>query len=293
MSVSGSHQNPDDGTPCPYNFTKPACAIAEPQTPRDLSTPGGMLAEGKKTPKAATLTEAQADFLPLANVHFHLGAEHRSNAYYNDTDSRAYDALNPSLLQRGSGAGEVRPGFMCETACLSESQMAPYTFRHCKGDVQVGKSYEVHYVHSSAGYSAEDLNGVDIDGIDDGLGGAANGRGMLNPMIVVQGQVFQIVNGADNVTDLLHGWTVVGHENSVMYSGSTTGTSHNNEVCSPYVITWHVDTACHRVSPEAFDNLCRQMDEKYKLVEDLYPHGSRILVDPEWVVKAEYVLPLA
>lgn len=35
--------------------------------------------------------------------------------------------------------------------------------------------------------------------------------------MVVQGQVFQIVNGGPVVEDLLNGWTVVGHANTVMY----------------------------------------------------------------------------
>jgi len=35
------------------------------------------------TSKAATLTDAQADFLSLVNVHFHLGVEHKSDAYKN------------------------------------------------------------------------------------------------------------------------------------------------------------------------------------------------------------------
>ena len=51
------------------------------------------------------------------------------------------------------------------------------------------------------------------------VAGAANGRGLLNPMVVVQGQIFQIVQGGPTVNDMLHGWTVVGHENSVMYPG--------------------------------------------------------------------------
>ena len=166
--------------------------------------------------------------------------------------------------------------------------------------MQVGKSYEIHYVHSSAGMDNDAtvpwhmLGGkvcffgavfstlqsfqddVNADLLADGLGGerrmlisavtssgsrllhsgfavfrahagAANGRGLLNPMIVVQGQIFQIVNGAATVDDMLHGWTVVGHDNSVMYPGSTTGQSHDNEVCSPYSITWHVDKDCHQV----------------------------------------------
>jgi len=273
---------------CPYNFNKPACNTAEPQAPRDLTTG----AQGLMSPKAATLTEEQSTSLPLVNVHYHLGAEHKSDEYSDDTDSVAYDAATRRLSSDRRLGSDPRPGFMCSTQGFTDVQLAPYTFQYCKGDVQVGKSYEIHYVHSSAGYSAEQLVGADIDGMDDGLGGAANGRGLLNPMVVVQGQVFQIVNGADDVADMLHGWTVVGHEKSVMYPGSTTGPSHNNEICSPYFITWHVDLACHQVSPASFDGLCKQMMDQYNLEGDLYPHGSRILVDSQYVVKAEYVLPL-
>jgi len=275
--------------PCPYNFEKPACEDAEPQAPRDL-TAG---APGMLIPKAATLTQAEATLAPLVNVHYHMGAEHKSEEYSDDVDSAAYDADSAALLEQGGGAKRPRPGFMCSTEGLTAEELAPYNFTSCRGAVEVGKSYEVHYVHSSAGYTAEELEGAGIDGIDDGLGGAANGRGQLNPMITVQGQVFQIVQGAEEVSDLLHGWTVVGHEDSVMYPGSTTGTSHDNEICSPYAITWHVDKTCHRVSPASFDNLCKQMKDEYNIEEDLSPHGSRKLVDPKFVVKAEFVVPLA
>ncbi|CAE7024611.1 unnamed protein product [Symbiodinium natans] len=182
---------------------------------------------------------------------------------------------------------------MCPTDTLTDAQMTPYTFQHCTGDVQVGKSYEVHYVHSSAGTDNDASDGMNADLLADGLGGAANGRGLLNPMVVVQGQIYQIVNGGPTVNDLLHGWTVVGHNNSVMYSGSTTGQSHDNSVCSPYVITWHVDKDCHQVSPESFDNLCKQMKDLYGMSVDLAPHGSRILVSPTYVVQSQYVVPLA
>merc|ERR1711920_110504 len=138
-----------------------------------------------------------------------------------------------------------------------------------------------------------DLVDASVDGIEDGLGGAANGRGLLNPMVVVQGQVFQIVNDADVVDDMLHGWSVVNHTNSVMYAGSTTGPSHNNQVCSPFAITWHVDIKCHQVTPESFDNLCKDMKELYNLEVDLYPHGSRKLVSPQYVVGSQYVTPCA
>jgi len=286
-SPEKSVSNVPGAAACPHSFTKPACSMAEPQAPRDLSTG----APGNKTPKAATLNDAQANFLPLTNVHFHLGAEHKSDNYNNGTDASAYDAANAGNGRRL--AANPRPGFMCPTASLTAQQMQPYQFQHCKGDVAVGKSYEIHYVHSSAGYDQDTKGDAGVDGIDDGLGGAANGRGLLNPMVVVEGQVFQIVNGGPTVNDMLHGWTVVGHNNSVMYSGSTTGPSHNNEICSPYVITWHVDLECHQVDPASFDNLCKQMKDLYKLEADLKPHGSRLILDPKWVVKPEYVKPLA
>ncbi|CAK9107463.1 Putative F-box and FNIP repeat-containing protein L60 [Durusdinium trenchii] len=138
---------------CPYNFNPPACSMAEPQTPRDLSTG----AQGQMTPKAATLTDAQANFLPLVNVHFHYGAEHKSDSYQNGTDSEAYDASSGRRL-----ASNPRPGWMCATDTLSSSQMTPYTFQYCKGDVQVGKSYEVHYVHSSAGVDSDMTDGINV-----------------------------------------------------------------------------------------------------------------------------------
>jgi len=274
--------------PCPYDFSNPQCKGANVQSPRDLTTG----AVGHKVPKAATLNRAQASFLPQTNMHYHLGAEHKSDAYNDDTDSIAYDAAShsPSLIQ---GGGSVRPGFMCPTSDVAPENLTEYKFQYCTGGVEVGKSYEIHYVHSSAGYSAEEADSASIDALDDGLGGAANGRGLLNPMVVVNAQIFQIVQGAKSYEDMLHGWTDMGHSNAVMYPGSTTGASFDNEVCSPYSITWHVDLMCHRVSPEAFDRLCQQAQEEYHMVSDLAPHGSRKLVDPQWVVKEEFVLPLA
>jgi len=268
---------PEAMSMCPYNFEKPACANAEPQSPRDLSTG----AEGDKIPKAIVLTESQAMSLPLVNVHFHLGAEHKSDNYADDSESTAWDA--------SSTKSGPRPGWKCGGS-LSSYQLAPYSFVHCKG-VEVGKTYEVHYVHSTAGVHRAEL-GDNADMMADGLGGAANGRGLLNPMVVVQGQVFRIVNGAPTVSDMLHGWTVVDHSDSVMYSGSTTGPSHDNTVCSPYVISWHVDRVCHDVAPASFDNMCKQMKDNYNLDQDLKPHGSRILVSRAFVVPAANVTAL-
>lgn len=273
-SGAKTRHSPKPKRACPYNFEPPACEDAEPQSPRNLT----IGAPGKLSPKAATLSVEQAKRLPLTNIHFHLGTEHTSEDYSDDTDSTDYDESDSS-----EGA---RPGFMCASDDLTESDLEPYTFEYCGEGVEVGKSYEVHYVHSSAGGSKDD------DGVADGLGGAANGRGQLNPMIVVQGVVFQIVSGGEEDDSMIDGLKETDYDSSVMYPGSTTGTSFDNEVCSPYAITWHVDKKCHRVSPESFDNLCKQMKERYGLKKDLHAHGSRKLVKSNYVVSGEFVRAL-
>jgi len=300
---------------CPYNFNKPLCENAEVQAPRDLSTG----AAGLRTPKQATLNKAQAAKLPLANVHYHLGAEHKSDAYKDDTDAKAYDAAKARRLDLGIeeaedddddeaeelgiagprrdlrrlATGAVRPGFMCPAAPAAEKDA--YTFQYCK-NVEVGKTYEIHYVHSSAGTFSDKPA---ADSINDGLGAAAHGRKQLNPMVVVQGLVVQVVNKKADATfgkvdDLFNkGWSSITHTNAVMYPGSTTGPSHDNKVCSPYAITWHVDKDCHKVSAASFDNMCKIMSETHKMTADLPPHGSRIILDSKWVAPAEYVKTLA
>ena len=229
---------PPGNTPCrpAYNFTKPLCVDAEPQTPRDLSTDvNGELAEGFKTPKAAVLNPAQAEFIPLVNIHFHLGAEHKSNSYNNGTDSEAYDG--------GAKDFSVRPGWMCPISDLNQTQLANYSFQHCLGpDVLVGKSYEIHYVHSTAGVDANSSDDSNSDDLSDGLGGAANGRNQLNPMIVVEGLIVHIVQGSLSLFDLLNGWDLVNHDNSVYLQWLHHG--HISWQCE--VLTIHHHLACEQ-----------------------------------------------
>lgn len=298
---------------CAYNFTKPLCEIAEAQAPRDLSTG----ATGAKTPKAATLNVAQSKMLPLANVHYHLGAEHKSDAYSLDADGKAWDTkqatagsqhrrlqeeeieeddldINMNRRNERRLSADPRPGFMCDQSKLTAQENATYTFKYCTG-VQIGKTYEIHYVHSSAAthMPADAATGA-IDSMNDGLGGAANGRNQLNPMVVVQGLVVQVTANGPKVADMLHNWDgfATGRD-AVMYPGSTTGPSHNNKICSPYAITWHVDKRCNKVHAESLDNLCKVMKEQHKMTGDLAPHGSRILLESKWVVDAKYVQALA
>jgi hypothetical protein len=69
------------------------------------------------------------------------------------------------------------------------------------------------------------------------------------------------------------------------YTGSTTRTSRNNEVCSRYSpITWQVDRKCHIVSTSTFDKMCADMKaQRDDMSDDLYAHGSRELVDADYV----------
>jgi len=263
---------------------KLTCAQAGPQAPRDLTTAGRATSPmyGKKNSKAIVLTDTQAHKLPQTNIHFHYGAEHKSDAYNVGTDSAAFDAAG------GRRAAKPRPGWMCSETGLTTAQKTAYTFQHCTGEMKVGKTYEVHYVHSSA---APGTDGSPQ--LSDGLGAAAGGGLLANPTVAVEAMVYQIVNDAAfDQANLTYGWDTVTHSNanSVMYPGSTTGTSYDNTYCSPYTISWHVDLRCHKVSAKSFDAMCKYMKDNYKMVADLAPHNSRKLLSENWVVPSSEVV---
>jgi len=103
--------------------------------------------------------------------------------------------------------------------------------------------------------------------------------------IGVQAQVFTIVNDDDApyydnlingmIDDETHGIDMA------YYTGSTTGTSRNNNMCSRYTpITWQVDRTCHPISAKSFDKMCKDMLEQADdMSGDIYAHGARDLVD--------------
>merc|ERR1712113_180184 len=104
--------------------------------------------------------------------------------------------------------------------------------------------------------------------------------------IGVQAQVFTIVNDEDYYyADLMRGWIADGDYGAdiAKYTGSTTGTSRSNEICSRYTpITWQVDRKCHLISASSFDKMCADMKaQRDDMSGDLYAHGARELVDDE------------
>lgn len=221
-----------------------------------------------------------ADVVPKlvhVNTHYHAGAEHKSVGEYDDerdvevvgnTDTDLeYGNVRRRLL--ASGDSEMIHGFYCKT--LEEDQdpamMEPYDWQYCKS-TNVGGTYELHWVHSSGG-----------DGMGPGLGGAFARQ--HNPTIIVQGQVFVIVNDPSGSNDMqLMGGAPFNdlRGDKIMYIGSTTGTSYNNEdTCSPYTIHWHVDRKCQLVSAQSMDAMCKEMIDSGMEV-DAVPHNSRTLV---------------
>ena len=82
--------------------------------------------------------------------------------------------------------------------------------------------------------------------------------------------------------NLIDGMIVGGEYGTHMtkYTGSTTGDSRSNEMCSQYAgITWQVDRKCHLISASSFDKMCADMlSQKDDMSGDVYPHGSREIV---------------
>ena len=157
----------------------------------------------------------------------------------------------------------------------------------------VGETYEVHWPHSAAGacgtqwqYQTPFYDGVFCN----------DGIITITPLntyekIGVQGQVYTIVNdGLGTASPFHHDNMIAGMlmegefgQDIAKYTGSTTGTTRDNEVCSRYTpITWQVDRKCHMISASSFDKMCQDMlamaDD---MSGDVYPHGAREVVSHE------------
>jgi Delta carbonic anhydrase len=203
-----------------------------------------------------------------------LGTEHYSVGQYDETG----DGPENTLI--------TEEGFRCNLYNASDSRFtSPYEWKYCK-DMVVGQTYEVHWPHSAAGacrtpwqYQTPFLDGVYCrDGVITDTAG----------QVGIQAQVFTIVNDEDFFySNLFDGMIIDGEKGMdvATYTGSTTGPSVNNEVCSQYTpITWHVDRKCHLISASSFDKMCMEMTAQADdMSEDLDPHGSRELAADELV----------
>jgi hypothetical protein len=224
-----------------------------------------------------TSTYWEAGLCPV-NVHWHLGTEHRSAGEYDE------NGKGPAKGRRL--AGDYRLGFQCYKYDSSDPRFTTeYDWQHCDKSMHVGQTYEVHWPHSAAGacgtpnqYQTPFYDGVFCTG----------GIISLDPLntymkIGVQAQIYTIINDEKYYyPDLFRGMIMDGAYGAdiAKYTGSTTGTSRNNEICSRYTpITWQVDRKCHLISASSFDKMCADMKAQCDdMSDDLHPHGSREVV---------------
>jgi len=250
------------------------------------------LRETNATPITTSLFKAG---LCPVNVHWHLGAEHLSEGEYDNNGSGpdGHVVFHPEDdgIHSRRLADSARLGNRCHYYNRSHTAFqTEYNWMHCS-DMHVGETYEIHWPHSAAGacgtpnqYQTPFYDGVFcsknvVQLVLDGIATTYENIG-------VQAQVFTIINDESYYyPDLFRGMIVDADfgKDMAYYTGSTTGTSRNNTVCSAYTpITWQVDRKCHLISASSFDKMCADMkNQRDDMSKDLHPHGSRVLVADE------------
>ena len=229
-----------------------------------------------------TSTYKLAGLCPV-NVHWHLGAEHLSVGEYDENGKGPLMYRKARRSLNAAAGASVRQGFQCHVYDKSDEKYTkPYAWKHCVG-MQVGQTYEIHWPHSAAGMCGSDwqMQTPFYDGVF-----CKDGVISLSPLntfqkIGVQAQVYTIVNDETYYNDnLLNGWIEYPDMDVAKYTGSTTGTTRSNEICSRFTpITWQVDRKCHMVSASSMDKLCEDMKaQKADMSDDLHAHGARELV---------------
>jgi len=225
------------------------------------------------------------------NVHWHLGAEHRSQGQYDEEGKSPKHAGHPADDNPGATRrlADARYGFACHHYDESDDFNTEYEWQHCK-DMHVGETYEVHWPHSALGacgtpnqYQYPFYDGVFCGATAEILVGLTPQD--IASSVGVQGQVFTIVNNEEYYYPDLARGMIVDSEHGMgveitAYTGSTTGTTRNNVNCSSYTpITWQVDRTCHLISASSFDKMCADMKQmRDDMSGDLHPHGARELV---------------
>ncbi|CAL1151072.1 unnamed protein product, partial [Cladocopium goreaui] len=243
------------------------CSIAEPQSPRNVSKDFVGLLPPKVQPVG--LYDEFPNLIHV-NTHFHLGGEHQNvdeGGYsLNYTDAGLAGNIVPN---------DIRPGYFCAPVSQEPEMgdnwtLADYNWTSCK-NVKMGYTYEFHWVHSTAG---------PIDGVlSGGLGGVFNRS--INPTAFVRGQICRIVNWPEQEYKMFNTTWREPVRDSVVYIGSTTGTSYDNYKCSPAEVTWHVDRECCILSAQNMDRMCADLLEYGRnMGGDVQPAPSRLLVAP-------------
>lgn len=234
----------------------------------------------------------QSQMCPV-NVHWHKGTEHYSVGEYDEYGDGPNGNAEAPETRRLAAKDEVRGGFRCHHYDAKDPKFTKqYEWKHCVG-MEVGETYEVHWPHSAAGAcgTVNQYQTPFYDGVFCGITGeavAAMPAQDIANAVGVQAQIFTVVNDEQYFyPDMIRSWIVDGDygKDIAYYTGSTTGTSRDNDVCSQYSpITWQVDRKCHLISASSFDKLCYDMkNQRDDMSDDLHAHGSRKLVATKFV----------
>lgn len=227
------------------------CQGFGPQTPRDIAVAWGRNARMFNfAPPAVEMN--------LCNIHFHTQAEHKGPGFN----------IYAGTAEHG--------GWMCnETPMLTAQELTDPAGGHgaCHG-LKPGDTVEVHWVYSTCDVAP-----------GQGLGSCLNDA-CKNPQLRVESQVFLAVNDPnaldfaafDHAPAMMMGFHQPkalpgGTGEPVVFAGSTTGTSYDNQICSPFQVTWSVRPQCTRVDISSLHRWCENNDGR----ED-HAHGVRPLV---------------
>ena len=249
-------------------------------------------AAGDRDPALAPIVDYNDMGMCTVNVHWHIGAEHRSGGQYDETaefDHPNKDTYAGSHRRLASADGGMRIGHMCvkgkelweakdPSVRNTDGSVNEYDWKYCK-DMHVGLTYEFHWPHSSLGacqtpwqYQYHFLDGV-LCGATMGNVDIATAAALLGDKthIGVEGQVFTIVNGMGGEAirptwDVLNGWDRQSAKDVAYYQGSTTGDAvqsgaNAGDKCrgTGDLVTWHVDRECHTLEASTMDEMCRRM----------------------------------
>ena len=224
-----------------------------PQSPRDIDSVVGH--------NARVFSPAPAyEKMNLCNIHFHENAEHKGGEF---------------TLYAGNGNGKGAQSGYKYSGQLTSAELKPVQGKICPskmGDLEVGDTIEVHYVHSTAQVNpGPTLSSCLSDSV-------------MNPQLRVETQVYVLVNDEEalDFVDL----TKHGMKNGVnqalnipkntgvpvQYEGSTTGPGYN-ESGSPLKVTWNVRPKVAKVNILTVNDWC-----KGNAFDEHYAHGVRNLV---------------
>ncbi|MDX1480820.1 MAG: delta-class carbonic anhydrase [Woeseiaceae bacterium] len=235
------------------------CLDMGPQTPRDITSATGL--NTVTFPMAPPASE-----MNLCNIHTHTNAEHKGpgfSVFVSDADDGGYACNATSELT----AEELAP--------------APGAYE----GVEPGDTIEVHWVHTSCDATP-----------GPGLG-ACVPEGCANPLLRVETQVFLVVNDAEamdfmdmayagNTENGLHQPRMIPSSTGqpVIFRGSTTGPSYDQQNCSAAQVTWSVRPQCARLDIHSL----HRWAESGNVFEETGSHGVRQLVTaPELLAPIE------